>query len=87
MDTEKIKTALKYAINELEHSFPTFDPNEEEPDLFEALGVARVRVAGGISLIRGALTELEKNECNHEYEHISTTAFIGYICKKCGHKI
>ena len=25
--------------------------------------------------------------CHHKYVHISTTAFIGYVCKKCGHKI
>ena len=26
-------------------------------------------------------------ECQHEYEYVNTTPFIGHKCKKCGHCI
>lgn len=26
-------------------------------------------------------------QCQHEYEYVNTTPFIGYKCKKCGHCI
>ena len=26
-------------------------------------------------------------QCQHEYEYVSTTPFIGHKCKKCGHCI
>ena len=25
------------------------------------------------------------SECQHEYEYVNTTPFIGHKCKKCGH--
>ena len=27
------------------------------------------------------------SECQHEYEYVNTTPFIGHKCKKCGHCI
>ena len=59
MNEEKVRTALKYAINELEHAIPMFDPNQDL-DPFEGCGVIKIRIDGGINLIREALEELDK---------------------------
>ena len=29
----------------------------------------------------------EYTQCQHEFVHIDTTAFVGYICKHCGMKV
>ena len=53
---------------------------------------------GNLSAAKRRIKELEaeleqlKNtpsisECQHEYEYVNTTPFIGHKCKKCGHCI
>jgi len=36
-------------------------------------------------LLQNTSSNSEYMQCQHEYVHVSTSAFIGYKCKKCGH--
>ena len=43
---------------------------------------AQCKYCGG----SGKLFAVSSNsECQHEYEYVNTTPFIGHKCKKCGH--
>ena len=61
------------------------------------LGLIKDQVGSGtFKLVKEELNGIERcyaqnapssSECQHEYDYVNTTPFIGHKCKKCGHCI